>query len=124
MSIFCKEAQAHLQTHLVGSNHQPSTSSSSGTLITPDLWLKDCKNSDDDGSGLAGAGSISPKSTISSRSAQSVSPAPKSEPLPPAPKPPSPVKQKVIRNYFLPTYLNCSVLKFLGGLFLIFFFFF
>jgi hypothetical protein len=108
MSIFCKEAQAHLQTHLVGSNHQPSTSSGSGTLITPDLWLKDCKNSDDDGSGLAGAGSVSPKSSISSQSNHSVSPSPKIE-SPPEPKAPSPVKQKVDINFYLHHMLEFEV---------------
>ncbi|CAB3363776.1 Hypothetical predicted protein [Cloeon dipterum] len=73
MSIFCKEAQAHLQSQLVSPDPLAPSSSGNGTLITPELWLKDCKNSDDDASGFAG--SVSPKSSISSRSSnRSVSP--------------------------------------------------
>ncbi|GAB0098924.1 sine oculis-binding protein homolog [Sergentomyia squamirostris] len=42
MQIFCKETQAHLDMnpHL----KEKGASSSSGSLITPDLWLKNCRS--------------------------------------------------------------------------------
>ncbi|XP_059478333.1 sine oculis-binding protein homolog [Neocloeon triangulifer] len=104
MSIFCKEAQAHLQSQLVNSDQSAPSSSGNGTLITPELWLKDCKNnSDDDASGFAGAGSDSPKSTISSHSSnRSISPAQQTAPparKTPSPKISSPAKQKKEKKY-------------------------
>ncbi|GLG97458.1 Uncharacterized protein GBIM_04220 [Gryllus bimaculatus] len=62
MNIFCKETQAHLQLH---PHLQDGTGAGgSGGLITPDLWLRDCRSS----------------SPASDRSA---SPGPPSGPLPP-----------------------------------------
>lgn len=57
MNIFCKETQAHLQLHphlkehavasgqgrVAGAAGGPSSSSGS-TLITPDLWMRDCRS--------------------------------------------------------------------------------
>lgn len=40
MHIFCRETRAHLELH----PHLRLEESSSGTLITPDLWLKNCKS--------------------------------------------------------------------------------
>ena len=41
MQIFCKETEAHLQLHPQGKNQPPS---SQKDLITPELWLKDCRS--------------------------------------------------------------------------------
>lgn len=40
MHIFCRETTAHLELH----PHMHSEESSSSSLITPDLWLKNCKS--------------------------------------------------------------------------------
>ncbi|KAL1374309.1 hypothetical protein pipiens_018156 [Culex pipiens pipiens] len=72
MQIFCNETQAHLDMN----PHLKEKSTSAGSLITPDLWLKNCKSR-----------SASP---LSDRS-ESVSPAP-SLPMRPSPEP-SPVMQ-------------------------------
>ncbi|CAG9859204.1 unnamed protein product [Phyllotreta striolata] len=40
MHLFCRETRAHLELH----PHLRIDESSSGTLITPDLWLKNCKS--------------------------------------------------------------------------------
>lgn len=40
MHIFCRETTAHLELH----PHLSTEESSSGTLITPDLWMKNCKS--------------------------------------------------------------------------------
>lgn len=40
MHIFCRETTAHLELH----PHLHVEESSSGTLITPDLWMKNCKS--------------------------------------------------------------------------------
>ncbi|KAJ8951508.1 hypothetical protein NQ318_000204, partial [Aromia moschata] len=40
MHIFCRETRAHLELH----PHLPVDESTSGTLITPDLWLKNCRS--------------------------------------------------------------------------------
>ncbi|XP_062561906.1 sine oculis-binding protein homolog isoform X2 [Armigeres subalbatus] len=57
MQIFCNETQAHLDMN----PHLKEKSASTGSLITPDLWLKNCKSR-----------SVSPTSERS----ESVSPAP------------------------------------------------
>ena len=46
MNIFCKETQAHLQMHphLQESDSSHLTPQERAKLITPDLWLKECKN--------------------------------------------------------------------------------
>lgn len=41
MHLFCRETRAHLELH---PHHLRVDESSSGTLITPDLWLKNCKS--------------------------------------------------------------------------------
>ncbi|KAJ8927828.1 hypothetical protein NQ314_019711 [Rhamnusium bicolor] len=40
MHIFCRETRAHLELH----PHMHVDESTSGTLITPDLWMKNCKS--------------------------------------------------------------------------------
>lgn len=40
MHIFCRETRAHLELH----PHLYVDDASSGTLITPDLWMKNCKS--------------------------------------------------------------------------------
>lgn len=42
MHIFCRETEAHLELH----PHLPGEDKSGGGLITPDLWLKNCKSPD------------------------------------------------------------------------------
>ncbi|XP_057319323.1 sine oculis-binding protein homolog A isoform X1 [Microplitis mediator] len=42
MNIFCRETQAHLALHGIPS--ASPTSPSSGGLITPELWLRDCRS--------------------------------------------------------------------------------
>ncbi|CAD6227839.1 GSCOCG00006297001-RA-CDS [Cotesia congregata] len=42
MNIFCRETQAHLALH--GITSVSPTSPSSGGLITPELWLRDCRS--------------------------------------------------------------------------------
>lgn len=42
MHIFCRETEAHLELH----PHLPGEDKSGGSLITPDLWLKNCKSPD------------------------------------------------------------------------------
>lgn len=42
MHIFCRETEAHLELH----PHLLAEDKSSGGLITPDLWLKNCKSPD------------------------------------------------------------------------------
>lgn len=44
MNIFCKETEAHLQLHPHLSEEGGSSSSGPGGLITPDLWLRDCRS--------------------------------------------------------------------------------
>lgn len=44
MHIFCRETRAHLELH----PHLHVEEASSGTLITPDLWLKNCKSPNTD----------------------------------------------------------------------------
>lgn len=46
MNIFCKETQAHLQLHphLKDAPATTSTGSTSSTLITPELWMRDCRS--------------------------------------------------------------------------------
>lgn len=63
MHIFCRETEAHLEVH----PHLPGEDKSSGSLITPELWLKNCKSPD--------SGSPSPPG----------SPRPQENRLPPAP---------------------------------------
>ncbi|XP_067000795.2 sine oculis-binding protein homolog [Anabrus simplex] len=41
MNIFCKETQAHLQLH---PHLQEGAAGAGGALITPDLWLRDCRS--------------------------------------------------------------------------------
>ncbi|XP_063234231.1 sine oculis-binding protein homolog isoform X2 [Bacillus rossius redtenbacheri] len=41
MNIFCKETQAHLQMH---PHLQDGPGAAAGTLITPELWLRDCRS--------------------------------------------------------------------------------
>ncbi|KXJ84035.1 hypothetical protein RP20_CCG021204 [Aedes albopictus] len=67
MQIFCNETQAHLDMN----PHLKEKCASTGSLITPDLWLKNCKSR-----------SVSPASDRS----ESVSPAP-SIPMHPSPEP-------------------------------------
>ncbi|XP_058055372.1 sine oculis-binding protein homolog A [Anopheles bellator] len=75
MQIFCNETQAHLEMN----PHLKEKGSSAGSLITPELWMKNCKSC-----------SMSP---VSDRSAESLSPAPSelasllrsSSPEPPSP---------------------------------------
>lgn len=43
MHIFCRETEAHLEVH----PHLPAEDKSGGGLITPDLWLKNCKTTND-----------------------------------------------------------------------------
>lgn len=62
MQIFCKETQAHLD---MNPHLKEKGSSSTNALITPDLWLKDCRSR-----------SISP-----SNSEHSISPTPLSDPI-------------------------------------------
>jgi hypothetical protein len=73
MNIFCKETQAHLQLHgglAAAAGSDGNTGLGSGSLITPDLWLRDCRGESEEetggGSGAAGAGSTSPRSSLSS----------------------------------------------------------
>lgn len=54
MQIFCKETQAHLD---MNPHLKEKGSSSTNTLITPDLWLKDCRSR-----------SVSPSNSDNSRS--------------------------------------------------------
>lgn len=42
MHIFCRETEAHLEVH----PHLPGEDKAGGSLITPDLWLKNCKSPD------------------------------------------------------------------------------
>lgn len=42
MHIFCRETRAHLEMH----PHLPEDATSVGGLITPDLWLRNCKSPD------------------------------------------------------------------------------
>lgn len=42
MHIFCRETEAHLELH----PHLPGDEKSGGSLITPDLWLKNCQSPD------------------------------------------------------------------------------
>lgn len=42
MQIFCRETEAHLEVH----PHVSGEDKSTGGLITPDLWLKNCKSPD------------------------------------------------------------------------------
>ncbi|KAF5278656.1 hypothetical protein FQA39_LY00698 [Lamprigera yunnana] len=46
MHIFCRETRAHLELH----PHIPDGSELGGSLITPDLWMKNCKSPDHNGS--------------------------------------------------------------------------
>uniref|UniRef100_A0A182T8I5 Sine oculis-binding protein n=1 Tax=Anopheles maculatus TaxID=74869 RepID=A0A182T8I5_9DIPT len=83
MQIFCNETQAHLEMN----PHLKEKSSSTGSLITPELWMKNCKSC-----------SISP---VSDRS-ESVSPVPSipvrssPEPSPITLRSPTPVKKPLI----------------------------
>ncbi|XP_058457977.1 sine oculis-binding protein homolog A [Malaya genurostris] len=87
MQIFCNETQAHLDMN----PHLKEKSASTGSLITPDLWLKNCKSR-----------SVSP---VSDRS-ESISPAP-SLPMRPSPEPvmPSPSVKKPIISVAPPSKL-------------------
>ncbi|CAH1969448.1 unnamed protein product [Acanthoscelides obtectus] len=42
MHIFCRETRAHLELH--PHLHNESSSSTGGNLITPDLWLRNCRS--------------------------------------------------------------------------------
>uniref|UniRef100_A0A182R7F7 Sine oculis-binding protein n=1 Tax=Anopheles funestus TaxID=62324 RepID=A0A182R7F7_ANOFN len=83
MQIFCNETQAHLEMN----PHLKEKSSSTGSLITPELWMKNCKSC-----------SISP---VSDRS-DSVSPVPSipvrssPEPSPITLRSPTPAKKPLI----------------------------
>ncbi|XP_050081429.1 sine oculis-binding protein homolog A [Anopheles maculipalpis] len=83
MQIFCNETQAHLEMN----PHLKEKSSSTGSLITPELWMKNCKSC-----------SISP---VSDRS-ESLSPVPSipvrssPEPSPITLRSPTPVKKPLI----------------------------
>uniref|UniRef100_A0A182W1V8 Sine oculis-binding protein n=1 Tax=Anopheles minimus TaxID=112268 RepID=A0A182W1V8_9DIPT len=83
MQIFCNETQAHLEMN----PHLKEKSASTGSLITPELWMKNCKSC-----------SISP---VSDRS-ESVSPVPSipvrssPEPSPITLRSPTPVKKPLI----------------------------
>ncbi|XP_061511286.1 phosphatase and actin regulator 4B isoform X2 [Anopheles gambiae] len=83
MQIFCNETQAHLEMN----PHLKEKSTSAGTLITPELWMKNCKSC-----------SISP---VSDRS-ESVSPVPSlpvrssPEPSPVLLRSPTPAKKPLI----------------------------
>ncbi|XP_053657951.1 sine oculis-binding protein homolog B [Anopheles marshallii] len=83
MQIFCNETQAHLEMN----PHLKEKSSSTGSLITPELWMKNCKSC-----------SISP---VSDRS-ESVSPVPSipvrssPEPSPITLRSPTPAKKPLI----------------------------
>lgn len=46
MHIFCRETQAHLDLH-PHSHQLPTVSAAEGGLITPELWMKDCRNDDE-----------------------------------------------------------------------------
>lgn len=59
MQLFCKETQAHLD---MNPHLKEKSSSSTNTLITPDLWLKDCRSR-----------SVSPSNSDNSRSSTSPS---------------------------------------------------
>lgn len=65
MHIFCRETRAHLELH----PHLPDEPASTGGLITPDLWLKNCKSPDPNSSSPP----LSPKLT---ESLQQTSPLP------------------------------------------------
>lgn len=54
MHIFCRETTAHLELH----PHLHAEESSSGSLITPDLWMKNCKSPE----GRSPSPTLSPKS--------------------------------------------------------------
>ncbi|XP_052873139.1 sine oculis-binding protein homolog B [Anopheles cruzii] len=79
MQIFCNETQAHLEMN----PHLKERGSSAGSLITPELWMKNCKSC-----------SMSP---VSDRSVDSLSPAPSELPLlrSSSPEPPSPTRLPV-----------------------------
>lgn len=82
MQIFCKETQAHLD---MNPHLKEKGKGSLNNLITPDLWLKNCRSR-----------SISPKSDRSTRSARSSSP-PLPTSIPPSP-PPVPVTNMPIQK--------------------------
>lgn len=46
MNIFCRETQAHLALHGISATIPGSTgnTSTAGGLITPELWLRDCRS--------------------------------------------------------------------------------
>jgi hypothetical protein len=96
MNIFCKETQAHLQLHASlagGADATPGDAASggSGALITPELWLRDCRGGDSDDP--AGVGSVSPRSSVSSPGITECSPpvSPSPPQKPPSVQPASPI---------------------------------
>lgn len=42
MNIFCRETQAHLALH--NPSNSTASNSTGGNLITPELWLRDCRS--------------------------------------------------------------------------------
>ncbi|KAL3216129.1 hypothetical protein MRX96_033153 [Rhipicephalus microplus] len=80
MNIFCRETQAHLQMHPHLQDAAAACKVASG-LITPDLWLRDCKSSQQSGASNGHDGS-------SEREDDHKSPPPPPHVLPALPPPP------------------------------------
>ncbi|XP_046986158.1 sine oculis-binding protein homolog [Schistocerca americana] len=84
MNIFCKEAQAHLQLHPAAAG-AVAGAGSSGALITPDLWLRDCRPH-----GASASASPTPPPSCSDADASTASPADAEATVTPPPPPPPP----------------------------------